>query len=111
MGRGRLACQTAAVPPHRDVAAFEERAAGYEEGWRGRLHHGIARRVLDIGCGTGYLLRLPARQWPKASELAGIDLAPSVIEAAKDRPATRACGSPSAPLNACPILIASSTSS
>jgi len=33
------------------------------------------------GCGTGYLLRLLARQWPQASELAGIDLAPSMIEA------------------------------
>ncbi len=96
MGRGRLACQTAGVPPHRDVGAFEERAAGYEEGWRGRLHHDIAdrtaaltlsasaapRRVLDIGCGTGYLLRLLARQWPQASELAGIDPATSMIEAA-----------------------------
>jgi len=98
MGRGRLACQTAAVPPHRDIAAFEDRAAGYEQGWRGRLHHDIAdrtaalalsasaapRRVLDIGCGTGYLLRLLARQWPQASELAGIDPAPSMIEAAED---------------------------
>lgn len=95
--RGRLACQTAAVPPHRDIAAFEDRAAGYEQGWRGRLHHDIAdrtaalalsasaapRRVLDIGCGTGYLLRLLARQWPQASELAGIDPAPSMIEAAE----------------------------
>jgi len=96
MGRGRLACQAAAVPPHRDVAAFEDRAAGYQEGWRGRLHNDIIgrtavlalsastapRRVLDIGCGTGYLLRLLARQWPQATELAGIDPAPSMIEAA-----------------------------
>ena len=40
------------------------------------------RRVLDIGCGTGYLLRLLAWQWPQASELAGIDPAPSMIEGA-----------------------------
>jgi ubiquinone/menaquinone biosynthesis C-methylase UbiE len=40
------------------------------------------RRVLDVGCGSGYLLRLLARQWPQASELAGIDPAPSMIEAA-----------------------------
>jgi ubiquinone/menaquinone biosynthesis C-methylase UbiE len=96
MGRSRLACQTAAVSPHRDVAAFEQRATRYEQGWLGRLHHQIAERtaelaatvsvapgrVLDIGCGTGYLLRLLARQYPQASELAGIDPAPSMIEAA-----------------------------
>jgi ubiquinone/menaquinone biosynthesis C-methylase UbiE len=84
------------VPPHRDVAAFEQRAARYEEGWIGCLHHQVAdetaalarsvspapARVLDVGCGTGYLLRLLARQWPEASELAGLDPAPSMIEAA-----------------------------
>ena len=94
---GSVVCQTAGVPPHRDVAAFDERAPGYEQGWRGRLHHDIAgraaklavsvhatpRRVLDVGCGTGYLLRLLARRCPHATELAGIDPAPSMIEAAE----------------------------
>ena len=84
------------MPPHRDVAAFEERAASYEQGWLGRLHHEIAdrtaalavsvcaapQRVLDVGCGTGYLLRQLARQWPQASGLAGIDPAPAMIDAA-----------------------------
>jgi ubiquinone/menaquinone biosynthesis C-methylase UbiE len=84
------------VPPRRDVAAFEQRATRYEEGWLGRLHHQIAdqtamlalaassapRRVLDIGCGTGYLLRRLARQYPQATELAGIDPARSMIEVA-----------------------------
>jgi len=93
---GSVVCQTAGVPPHRDVAAFDERAPGYEQGWRGRLHHDIAgraaklavsvhatpRRVLDVGCGTGYLLRLLARRCPHATELAGIDPAPAMIEAA-----------------------------
>lgn len=65
--------------------AFEQRATRYEQGWLGRLHHQIAgqtaalavtvsaapRRVLDIGCGPGYLLRLLARQYPRAGELIG----------------------------------------
>lgn len=94
---GWVVCQTAGVPPHRDVAAFDERAPGYEQGWRGRLHHDIAdraaelavsvhpapRRVLDVGCGTGYLLRLLAGRCPQATELAGVDPAPSMIEAAE----------------------------
>lgn len=81
----------------RDVAAFEERASGYESGWRGRLHHDIAdkaidlalagsarpRRVLDVGCGTGYLLRRLAARVPEARELAGIDAAPAMIETAR----------------------------
>jgi ubiquinone/menaquinone biosynthesis C-methylase UbiE len=85
-----------AVPAHRDVAAFDERAPGYERGWRGRMHHEIAdrtaelatsvwaapQRVLDVGCGTGYLLRLLARRFPQATELAGIDAAPAMVEAA-----------------------------
>lgn len=86
------------MPPHRDLAAFDERAAGYEQGWRGRLHHEIGERtarlamsrsqspdrVLDLGCGTGYLLRRFAREYPDAQKLAGIDAAASMIEVAKD---------------------------
>jgi len=82
----------ASPPRHRDVAAFDERAAGYDQGWRGRLHHDIAdqtaeialtasaapERVLDVGCGSGYLLRLLARRCPGAAELAGVDAAPGL---------------------------------
>jgi ubiquinone/menaquinone biosynthesis C-methylase UbiE len=64
---------------------------------RGRTHHDIAgraaelatsvhaapRRVLDVGCGTGFLLRRLAARCPQATELAGIDAAPSMIEAAE----------------------------
>jgi ubiquinone/menaquinone biosynthesis C-methylase UbiE len=81
----------------RDVAAFAERADGYEEGWLGRLHHEIAdrtadlalaqvpapHRVLDVGCGTGYLLRRLAARAPDAAELAGIDPAAEMVQAAR----------------------------
>jgi ubiquinone/menaquinone biosynthesis C-methylase UbiE len=86
-----------AVPPYRDVAEFDDRATSYDHGWRGRLHHTISdrtaalatstvaspQRVLDVGCGTGYLLRTLARHYPAAEELAGIDAAPNMIETAR----------------------------
>jgi len=81
----------------RDVAAFDQRAPRYESGWLGKLHHDIAdraadlalsrcpapRRILDVGCGTGYLLRELAARVPAAAELAGIDAAPAMIETAR----------------------------
>ena len=45
--------------------------------------HATPRRLLDVGCGTGYLLRLLAKRCPNASELAGVDPAPSMIETAQ----------------------------
>jgi ubiquinone/menaquinone biosynthesis C-methylase UbiE len=82
----------------RDVAAFGERAQRYDEGWPGRMHHQIAdrtadlaltcvpapRRILDAGCGTGYLLGRLAVRAPQAEALAGIDAAPATIEVAGD---------------------------
>lgn len=39
------------MPHDRDIAAFDERAPGYETGWRGRLHHEIADRTAGLaGC-------------------------------------------------------------
>ncbi len=84
------------MPPYRDVGAFDDRAGSYDRGWRGRVHHSISRRtaelataaaaapqrVLDVGCGTGYLLRMLARCYPEARELAGIDAAPNMIQTA-----------------------------
>ena len=83
----------------RDIAAFDERAGGYEGGWLGRLHQQIAdrtadlalavavapepQRVLDVGCGTGYLLRELAGRCPQAVELVGIDPARGMIVAAR----------------------------
>jgi ubiquinone/menaquinone biosynthesis C-methylase UbiE len=77
----------------RDVAAFGERAPRYDEGWLGQLHHQIAdrtadlalscvrdpKRILDVGCGTGYLLGRLAARAPQAEILAGIDAAPAMI--------------------------------
>ena len=80
-----------------DVAAFAERADGYEEGWRGRLHHEISdrtlelalaqvpapHRVLDVGSGTGYLLRQLAARAPDAVELVGVDAAAPMVRVAQ----------------------------
>ena len=81
----------------RDIAAFDARAGGYEGGWLGRLHQQIAdrtadlaltaapapQRILDVGCGTGYLLRQLADRCPEAVELTGVDPAPAMIAAAR----------------------------
>ena len=61
------------------------------------MHHDIAtrtvdlaltsndcpRRVLDVGCGTGFLLRLLAARLPEAAKLVGIDAAAGMIATAK----------------------------
>jgi ubiquinone/menaquinone biosynthesis C-methylase UbiE len=84
------------VPPYRDVAEFNDRAGSYDDGWRGRLHHEIADRtaslavatvtaplrVLDLGCGTGYLLRTLASHYRNAEQLVGIDAAPEMVKTA-----------------------------
>lgn len=84
------------MPPYRDLAEFNDRAPSYDHGWRGRLHHEISdrtaslavatvaapNRVLDLGCGTGYLLRTLASRYPGAEQLAGIDAAPAMVKTA-----------------------------
>jgi ubiquinone/menaquinone biosynthesis C-methylase UbiE len=81
----------------RDVGAFDERSRAYESGWRGRFHQQIAdeagglaldvapspRRVLDVGCGTGYLLRELAEKLASAQIFCGVDAAPQMIEVAR----------------------------
>lgn len=81
----------------RDIGAFEARARHYDQGWRGRLHRDIAdrsahlalcavpapARVLDVGCGTGYLLGILASRLSQATQLVGIDPAPSMIDVAR----------------------------
>ena len=85
------------MPYDRDVQAFDDRAASYESGRHGRLHQDISdrvvalclrqvpapRRVLDVGCGTGYALRQLAARLPSATEFLGVDAAPKMIEAAR----------------------------
>jgi ubiquinone/menaquinone biosynthesis C-methylase UbiE len=89
------------MPKDRDVQAFEERAASYESGVLGQLHRDIsgkvadlavsvapeARRVLDVGSGTGYLLGLLAGRLPGAEELTGVDAASSMVTVARGRAA------------------------
>ncbi|MFZ0171823.1 MAG: class I SAM-dependent methyltransferase [Acidimicrobiales bacterium] len=84
----------------RDVQAFHERAPGYESGPLGQMHGQIIRRtldialscapapgrVLDVGCGTGLLLRQLASRLPGAVELVGIDPAPGMVEVATAAP-------------------------
>jgi ubiquinone/menaquinone biosynthesis C-methylase UbiE len=81
----------------RDVAAFDARASGYESGRLGAFHRQLAERtaaialaedpspraVLDVGCGTGYLLRVLASRSPGTAELCGVDAAPAMVEVAR----------------------------
>jgi ubiquinone/menaquinone biosynthesis C-methylase UbiE len=85
------------MPYDRDVQAFDERAASYESGRHGQLHKAISdrvvdlalsrapapRRVLDVGCGTGYVLRQLADRLSEAAEFLGVDAAPNMIEVAR----------------------------
>lgn len=77
-------------------AAFDAKAKSYEEGRLGgwyraqgelvldhsRLQAGSS--VLDVGCGTGWLLRRMARRYAGITGL-GVDLAPRMVEAARER--------------------------
>jgi SAM-dependent methyltransferase len=85
------------VTRDRDVQAFDDRSPDYESGFRGRSHAEIVTRsldlalahcpspdrVLDVGCGTGLLLRDLARRLPAAASLAGVDAAAGMIEQAR----------------------------
>lgn len=86
----------------RDVEAFARRAHKYESGVLGRMHKQIAlrsvelvlksgpppKRILDVGCGTGYLLRELEQRCPEAVELTGVDPANEMIRAAVAASAT-----------------------
>jgi ubiquinone/menaquinone biosynthesis C-methylase UbiE len=84
------------VSKYRDIQAFADRAHGYHDGLLGQVHRDIVartielalslgpapRRVLDVGCGTGLLLRELGRRLPEAPELTGVDPAAAMIETA-----------------------------
>jgi len=80
-----------------DIKRFDQWASTYENSWLQRaffdrahqatlaLAAGIVHQpvsVLDVGCGTGKLLRRANTYWPEA-QLIGVDPASSMIEMAK----------------------------
>ena len=84
------------ISSERTQAEFDHKAARYETGrlsrWyraQGQLVSEIARpragsTVLDVGCGTGWLLRRLVASHPGVTGL-GIDLSPRMIEVARER--------------------------
>ena len=81
----------------KDIERFDQWSSSYENSWLQRAFfdktHTAAlalaasivhqpERVLDVGCGTGRLLRRAYRYWPEA-QLIGVDPAQGMIEKAK----------------------------
>ena len=81
----------------KDIERFDQWSSSYENSWMQRaffdqthkaalaLAAGIVHQpasVLDVGCGTGRLLRRAYRYWPEA-QLIGVDPANGMIERAK----------------------------
>jgi ubiquinone/menaquinone biosynthesis C-methylase UbiE len=80
-----------------DVERFERRSSTYENSWIQRYLDGIHKLmvetvasehsglnpkfILDVGCGTGRLLRRAAAVWPDA-QMVGVDAAAGMIESA-----------------------------
>jgi len=83
------------------VAAFDRRSSSYEQGPLAAWHAavisttaqiaigaaGAPQHVLDIGCGTGQLLRPLAQQLPQAVDLVGVDPAAGMIATGRQWPA------------------------
>src|SRR5271165_595488 len=80
----------------RDVRHFEEWSRTYEGSWMqnrlfNRVHLAVLElaaplpppaQVLDVGCGTGRLLRAAGMRWPEA-ELIGVDPAQGMVDEAR----------------------------
>jgi ubiquinone/menaquinone biosynthesis C-methylase UbiE len=88
---------TVSKGPDRDVQRFDECAPQYDQDrlqqwFFGPVHARtlqlaaglglVPQRVLDVGCGSGALLRSASAQWPGAA-LAGVDPATGMIRAAR----------------------------
>ena len=82
--------------PHGDVGRFDEWAPSYERHWMQRLVFEPIQKtlldlaaaqvprpssILDVGCGTGKLLRASATRFPGA-RLEGVDAAPQMVRTA-----------------------------
>jgi ubiquinone/menaquinone biosynthesis C-methylase UbiE len=86
------------------VREFDAKAAVYETNRLAPWSKGHAERivdrlalqpgalVLDVGCGTGYLLREIVRRFPGVDG-AGVDLAPAMIEEARNKAAAEGMAS------------------
>ena len=81
----------------KDIERFDQWASTYEHSWLQRAFFDRAHQatlalaadivhqpvsVLDVGCGTGKLLRRATTYWPEA-QLIGVDPANGMIEMAK----------------------------
>lgn len=42
-------------------------------------------KLMDIGCGTGVMLKLVCEEFPQASDILGIDLSPVMVKRARDK--------------------------
>jgi ubiquinone/menaquinone biosynthesis C-methylase UbiE len=90
--------ESLSTPPHtKDIERFDQWANTYEQSWLqraffDRIHKATLalaasiipqpQSILDVGCGTGRLLRRAHTVWPQA-QLLGVDPAPGMIEIAK----------------------------
>jgi ubiquinone/menaquinone biosynthesis C-methylase UbiE len=85
------------VSPTRDVERFDRWAKTYDRHWMQRLIFEPVQQtvldlaeqeaprpsaILDVGCGTGRLLRLAAARFPEA-DLQGVDPAPEMLRQAR----------------------------
>jgi ubiquinone/menaquinone biosynthesis C-methylase UbiE len=83
----------------RDIGRYDDLADKYEDmkvqSIRDKIHTGFLdwlaksgitepKRILDVGCGTGALLRAFAQRFPDA-ELTGVDISPKMLQEAEAR--------------------------